>query len=129
MTRIATAATRSPGRYPGSRAVPGTFVRLVNILRDRLLPTVYVDGCDIPDEPESPYRARLTLPIEHSPEGVEVREREVVRGKIRIIYEVRCSCGKRWFNPRLDNVQLCPRCGRAVLLQTQDGSVPTQSNS
>jgi len=59
----------------------------------------------------------LTVPIDHAPAGVEVREREVVRGEMRIVYEVHCACGKRWFNPTLQRVQLCPRCGRAVLLQ------------
>ena len=49
-------------------------------------------------------------------EGVSVREREIVRGEIKAIYEIRCPCGRRWFNPRLENVQVCPRCGRAVLV-------------
>jgi len=129
MPRIAGRANRPSGQYHVNRAVPGRFERIVNIVRDRLMPTVYVDGRDIPDEPESPYRARLTLPSERSPEGVEIRERNVVRGRLRIIYEVRCTCGKRWFNPRLEAVQLCPRCGRAVLLQTPDGSVSPQNDS
>ena len=110
----ATAIGRS--RFVG-QAVAGPLGRLVNGLRNRLTPTVYVDGCDVPDLPESPYRARLTIPIEHAPEGVEVRERDVVRGRMKVVYEIRCACGRRWFNPRLERVQLCPRCGRAVLLQ------------
>jgi hypothetical protein len=88
----------------------------MNALRDRLLPTVYVDARDVPDLPESPYRARLTIPLEQGPDGVEVLERDVVRGEMTMIYEVHCPCGKRWFNPRHENVQVCPRCGRAVLL-------------
>jgi len=39
-----------------------------------------------------------------------------VRGEIKAIYEIRCPCGRRWFNPRLEKVQVCPRCGRAVLV-------------
>ena len=99
------------------RAAAGPLGRWVNGLRSRFTPTVYVDGCDVPELPESPYRARLAIPIERAPEGVEVRERDVVRGKVKVVYEVRCACGRRWFNPRLERVQLCPRCGRAVLLQ------------
>lgn len=86
-------------------------------LRDRLAPTQYVDGNDLPPEPESPYRARLTVPKEQVPDDLEIGEREVVSGRMRIVYEVHCACGRRWFNPRLENVQLCPRCGRAVLLR------------
>jgi hypothetical protein len=88
----------------------------VGRLRDRLAPTRYVDWSDVPDGPTSPYRARLTLPAAESVPGTEIEEREVVRGRVRMICEVRCACGKRWFNTRFERVQLCPRCERAVLL-------------
>jgi len=86
-------------------------------VRDRLAPTEYVNAADLPDEPLSPYRARLTVQKEQAPDDFETGEREVVAGEMKIIYQVRCACGKRWFNPRCENVQLCPRCGRAVLLR------------
>jgi hypothetical protein len=108
-------ADRSP--RAAAAAVPAPIMRLMSGLRDRLKPNSYVDWSDIPDEPEPPYRARLTLPVEQSPDGLEVREREVVRGEITTIYEVRCPCGKRWFNPVFENVQICPRCSCAVLVQ------------
>jgi len=98
----------------------GSLSQWVDRVRDRLRPTTYVDWSDVPDGPVSPYRARLTLAPEQSPEGVEVRERDVVRGEMKVVYEIRCACGKRWFNPRLERVQLCPRCGHAVLLQAPD---------
>ena len=96
-------------------------MRVVSGVLDRIKPTTYVEWSDIPETPESPYRARLTIPQEESPNGVEVREREVVRGEWTTIYEVRCACGKRWFNRRFENVQLCPRCERAVLLNPPTG--------
>jgi hypothetical protein len=83
-------------------------------MRDRVRPT-YVDY--VPEEPRSPYRARLTLLPDQSPDGVEISEREVVRGAVALVYETRCACGKRWFSPRFQRLQLCPRCGRAVLLE------------
>ena len=92
-------------------------------LSARLKPNVYVDASDVPDPPESPYRARLPKPPEQPLTDVEVGEREVVRGEIRIVYEVHCACGKRWFNPTLLHVQLCPRCGCAVLLQPPAESI------
>jgi hypothetical protein len=98
--------------------------RLLSGLLDRLRPTVYIDGRDVPDPPESPYRARLTLPLEQRSDDVDLREREIVRGEMKTIYEVRCSCGKRWFNRRFENVQLCPRCGCAVLLNPLATAMP-----
>lgn len=99
-------------------------MRMVSGVLDRLKPTAYVDWSDVPDTPESPYRARLTIPPEESPNGLDVREREVVRGEWTAIYEVRCTCGKRWFNPRFEKVQLCPRCGCAVLLNPPGTETP-----
>jgi hypothetical protein len=89
-------------------------------LRDRLRPQAYVDYMDIPEGPQSPYRARLTLLPEQGPSGEDVQSREVVRGEMKVVYEIRCACGKRWFNPRLERIQLCPRCDRAVLLQDSE---------
>jgi hypothetical protein len=102
---------------PGSRIGRSRVAGWVGGLRDRLTPTVYMDRHAIPDDAPSPCRARLALPAEQSPTGTEVQGREVVRGEITLIYQVRCACGKRWFNPRLENLPLCPRCGRPVPLE------------
>jgi hypothetical protein len=87
-------------------------------VRVRLGPSTYVDFADIPDERPCPYRARLTLPKEALEANADLEEREVVRGKVRLLYEIRCSCGRRWFSPKLEVAQVCPRCDRAVLLET-----------
>jgi hypothetical protein len=92
------------------------FGEWVDRLRDRIGPTTYVDWSDTPEEPLSPYRARLTMPVDEDADGTELQEREVVRGRVRMICEVRCDCGKRWFNTKFERLQLCPRCDRAVLL-------------
>ena len=62
------------------------------------------------------HRARLTLPADDESSGTKIQEREVVRGKVRAIYEVRCDCGKRWFHTRFERVQLCLsfRCTRTI---------------
>lgn len=89
-------------------------------LRDRLHLTEYVDWSDLPAEPESPYRARVSPPKDQTPDDVELGRRDVVQGSMKVVYEIRCACGKRWFNPHLENIQLCPRCDRAVLLRDPD---------
>ena len=88
----------------------------VTRLRYRVLPT-YVDWADLPADPEPPYRARLHVPAESTPGGMEVTEREVVRGTVSVVYEVRCGCRRRWFQREFTRVQVCPRCGSAVLVE------------
>ena len=88
-------------------------------LRDRIQPR-YIDGADLPDDPPSPYRARLHIPEEKTPFGMEVTERDVVRGSVRIVYEIRCTCRRRWFQRAFERVQVCPRCGSAVLVERPD---------
>ena len=92
----------------------------LNEVSDRLKPTAYVEFRDIPDEPESPYRARVSAALDLGPAGVEVCEREIVRGEIQMVYAIRCPCGRRWFDTSPDRLQVCPKCGKAVLLQQSD---------
>jgi hypothetical protein len=88
-------------------------------MKARFVPTTYVDFADIPDEQPCPYRARLTLPKEVRESSADLEEREVVRGKARVLYEIRCACGRRWFSPKLEIAQICPRCDRAVLIEAE----------
>ena len=106
---------RTSGRYSQGR--PGALPDWVVRLRNRLKPASYVDYAEIPDEQVSPYRARLTLPADQTVSGVEVRERDVVRGRVNVVYEIRCSCRRRWYMRKLERLQICPRCGSAVLLE------------
>lgn len=112
------------GAGPNPSSVGRPLARLMNVLRDRLQPNEYVDWADAPDVPESPYRARLSPTAERSSREVEVGESEVVRGEVTTIYEVRCPCGKRWFNLQPEHMQLCPRCNRAVLLDGAAAAAP-----
>jgi hypothetical protein len=89
-------------------------------VRDRLMPVAYVDWHDIPDEPRCPYRARITAATGTGADEPDVLERDVVRGTSKTIYEIRCQCGRRWFNRQLEHVQICPRCERAVLVMAPE---------
>jgi hypothetical protein len=86
-------------------------------MRARLAREAYIDANDIPDEDEGPYCARLTMAEERGPDGLEVRERDIVRGRVDIVYAIRCPCGRRWFSPKFESVHVCPKCSRAVLIQ------------
>ena len=92
----------------------------LNDVSTRLKPTSYVDYRDVPEGPEGPYRARVSVAIDNGANGVEVSEREIVRGEMQMVDSVRCACGKRWFDPAPPRLQVCPKCGKAVLLQAVD---------
>jgi len=78
---------------------------------------VYVDAAEVPAEPEGPYRARLEAATHTAaPEGIDVSEREVVNGRLQLIYRTRCTCGHQWDAPQFQRMSICPQCGRAVLV-------------
>jgi hypothetical protein len=111
------AGWKMPRRYGIQSA--GRLGHWLSAVKARLAPTSYVDFADIPDEPPCPYRARLTLPKEVRESNADLDEREVVRGRVRVLYEIRCACDRRWFSPQLEIAQICPRCGRAVLIDAE----------
>lgn len=78
----------------------------------------YVDSAEAPVEPEGPYRARMTK-SEHERvvEGIDVTERETVKGEVQLIYRTRCPCGHQWESAELQRFTLCSKCGRAVLAE------------
>ena len=88
-------------------------------VRERFVPAEgeYVHASEVPDEPEGPYRARLERGSAQTMDGVEVGEREMVRGQAELVYLIRCECGRRWFIPKFENLHTCPKCNRAVLVQ------------
>ena len=78
---------------------------------------VYVDGAAVPDEPDGPYRARMTGAAHRPPaEGIDVTEREVVVGRLQLVYRTSCPCGHQWDALDFQRLTLCPKCARAVLL-------------
>jgi len=86
-------------------------------VRGKQKPDVYVDFAAIPEEPVGPYRAReVTASRETAAEGFEVREREVVKGELQVLYLIRCPCGYRWSSPQFQRMSVCPQCDRAVLV-------------
>jgi hypothetical protein len=78
----------------------------------------YVDGADLPSEPEGPYRARVEEARHRAaPQGFDVGEREVVAGRLQGLHVVHCPCGHHWDEPDVQRMRICPGCGRAVLVE------------
>jgi hypothetical protein len=48
------------------------------------------------------------------PEGITVDERLVGRAVAQWILQVRCDCGRRWFELEVVDTATCPRCGLLV---------------
>jgi hypothetical protein len=97
-------------------------MKLKNWIRDargnRSPEEKYVNAVDAPSEPEGPYRARMAAATHHpAPEGIDVREREVVVGTLELRYCTRCPCGHEWESAQFQRMTLCAKCGRAVLVE------------
>jgi hypothetical protein len=81
----------------------------------------YVDPADVPPLPEGPYRARLAVATHTSaPQGIDVKEREVVAGELQVLYRTHCPCGHQWDVLQFQRLSLCPQCGRAVLVEAPE---------
>lgn len=77
----------------------------------------YVDSAEVPPEPEGPYRARMAVATHHrAPEGIDVKERDVVTGRLELVYRISCPCGHQWATLKYQQVSLCAKCGCAVLV-------------
>lgn len=73
-----------------------------------------------PVEDEDATLGTAPLPkITRMPEGIEVKERQLGRAVGHWVLQVRCECGRRWFE--VDPVQTadCPRCGALVFIDIE----------
>ena len=77
------------------------------------------------DEPEPVDDEDATLgtaplpKITRMPEGIEVTERRFGRAVGHWVLQVRCECGRRWFEVEPVQTADCPRCGALVLIDIE----------
>jgi len=57
--------------------------------------------------------------ITRMPEGVEVREQRLGHAVGHWILQVRCDCGRRWFEVEQVTTARCPRCGVMTLVEVE----------
>lgn len=70
-------------------------------------------------EPSSDDTTLGTAPlptIARMPEGIEVTERRLGHAVGRWVLQVRCECGRRWFEVEPVQTADCPRCGALVIV-------------
>jgi hypothetical protein len=64
-----------------------------------------------------------TVPtVRRMPEGYDVHEQRVGRAVGQWVLQVRCQCGRRWFEVEAIEATQCPRCSSLVYLDIQDWS-------
>ena len=69
------------------------------------------------DEDTTPGRV---LPrIERLPEGIEVVERPLGHANAQWLLQVRCECGRRWFDLEPLKTATCPRCGTFLMVNIE----------
>jgi len=59
--------------------------------------------------------------ITRMPEGIEVQERRLGHAVGQWVLQVRCDCGRRWFELHPVRTADCPRCGALVLVDIEPG--------
>ena len=59
--------------------------------------------------------------ITHMPEGIEVVEHTLGSAVGQWVLQVRCQCGRRWFEVHAIEATTCPRCGVLVYVDIQPG--------
>ncbi len=62
--------------------------------------------------------------IKRLPDGIEVTERPLGHAKAQWLLQVRCECGRRWFELQEVETATCPRC-KTFLVVKVEGSKRT----
>lgn len=58
--------------------------------------------------------------ITRMPAGYEVVEQSMKRATAQWVLQVRCQCGRRWFELEAIDATHCPRCGVLVYVDVQE---------
>ena len=58
--------------------------------------------------------------IEQLPQGIIVKEGVMGRATGQWIVQIRCECGRRWFDVQMVKTARCPRCEAMVVIEAID---------
>lgn len=79
----------------------------------------FLDGEPEPPADEAATDAAASPRITRMPQGIEVTERRLGRATGHWVLQVRCECGRRWFEIEDIHSAKCPRCGSVVLVDIE----------
>lgn len=72
-----------------------------------------------PPDDEATLGAAPVPKIRSMPEGMDVQERHLGHAVGQWVLQVRCDCGRRWFEVQPVRTADCPRCGALVLVEIE----------
>jgi hypothetical protein len=107
---------------------PGTLRRVVKYLGGRepsppsIDDTQPMEGTETiggAESEDATYWSALPL-IEQLPPGIVVEETEMGRAIGQWVVQIRCECGRRWFDVQMVKTARCPRCETMVVVEAID---------
>jgi hypothetical protein len=99
---------------PGNADEPEDLISTARLLR-------LLNGEPDSAEADEDTADTASLPsITRMPEGSEVRECRIGRAVGHWVLQVRCDCGRRWFEVETVETATCPRCGTLVLIEIDE---------
>ena len=69
---------------------------------------------------ETAYLGAPLPRVEQLPPGILVKEDVMGRATGQWIVQIRCECGRRWFDVRMVKTAQCPRCENMVVVDPID---------
>jgi hypothetical protein len=72
-----------------------------------------------PVDDDAPLGTAPLPKITRMPEGIEVQEHRLGRAVGHWVLQVRCECGRRWFEVESVQTADCPRCGALVYIDIE----------
>lgn len=91
-----------------------SVAQLMKIL-DEPEPAAGATAPDLPGATAEPPPPRIT----RMPQGIEVSERRLGHAIGHWVLQVRCECGRRWFEVEPVQTADCPRCGALVIVDVE----------
>lgn len=113
-------------RMKRQQVEPGTLKRVMKYLGkrepsppsiDHTQPMETIGGSESED---TTYLSALLPRIEQLPPGIVVEETEMGRATAQWIVQIRCECGRRWFDVQMVKTARCPRCEMMAVVKPID---------
>lgn len=78
------------------------------------------DTTELPNADDTAFLGAPLPRIEQLPRGIIVEEGEMGRATGQWIVQIRCDCGRRWFDVQMVKTARCPRCESMVVVDPID---------